>query len=164
MYAAQLTSIFVLEFGIVFHSVFIGLTIAVSGSEFTTLYIVIVFYQTFEGLGLGSRLAAFPWTGSKRLTPYILGLAYGLSIPIAIAIGLAVRRSYPPNGRTTLIVNGVFDSISAGILIYVGLVELLAHEFMFTQSMRKAPVRSVLIAFALLCLGAALMALLGKWA
>ena len=56
-YTAQLTSIFVLEFGIAFHSVFIGLTLAVSGSEFTTLYIVIVFHQTFEGLGLGSRLA-----------------------------------------------------------------------------------------------------------
>jgi zinc transporter 1/2/3 len=38
--------------------------------------------------------------------------------------------------RSTLIVNGVFDSISAGILIYVGLVELMAHEFMFTPSIR----------------------------
>lgn len=163
-YAAQLTSIFVLEFGIVFHSVFIGLTLAVSGSEFTTLYIVIVFHQTFEGLGLGSRLATFPWPRSKKLTPYVLGFAYGVSTPIAIAIGLGVRKTYPPNGRTTLIVNGVFDSISAGILIYVGLVELLAHEFMFTTSMREAPIRIFLIAFTLLCLGAALMALLGKWA
>ncbi|OGE47237.1 hypothetical protein PENARI_c053G00181 [Penicillium arizonense] len=43
VYMAQLTSIFILEFGIVFHSVFIGLTLAVSGEEFTILYIVIVF-------------------------------------------------------------------------------------------------------------------------
>jgi zinc transporter 1/2/3 len=63
-----------------------------------------------------------------------------------------------------LIVNGVFDSISAGILIYTALVELMAHEFMFSNSMRKAPIRDVLLAFILLCLGAALMALLGKWA
>jgi zinc transporter 1/2/3 len=164
MYAAQLTSIFILEFGVVFHSVFIGLTLAVSGSEFTTLYIVIVFHQTFEGLGLGSRLATFPWPPSKQMTPYVLGFAYGLSTPIAIAIGLGVRKSYPPEGRTTLIVNGVFDSISAGILIYVGLVELIAHEFLFTTSMREGPIRKVLVAFLLLCLGAALMALLGKWA
>jgi zinc transporter 1/2/3 len=163
-YAAQLTSIFILEFGIIFHSVFIGLTLAVSGSEFTTLYIVLVFHQTFEGLGLGSRLATLPWPKSKRLTPYWLGLAYGLSTPIAIAIGLGVRKSYPPTGRTTLIVNGVFDSISAGILIYTALVELMAHEFMFSSSMRKAPFRNVLAAFILLCLGAAVMALLGKWA
>jgi zinc transporter 1/2/3 len=163
-YAAQLTSIFILEFGIIFHSVFIGLTLAVSGSEFTTLYIVLVFHQTFEGLGLGSRLALIPWPQSKRLTPYILGGAFGIATPIAIAIGLGVRQSYPPDGRTTLIVNGVFDSISAGILIYTALVELLAHEFMFSHAMRKAPIRDVLFAFILLCLGAALMALLGKWA
>ncbi|OJJ46961.1 hypothetical protein ASPZODRAFT_1863327 [Penicilliopsis zonata CBS 506.65] len=163
-YMAQLTSIFILEFGIIFHSVFIGLTLAVSGSEFTTLYIVLIFHQTFEGLGLGSRLATIPWPHSKRWTPYFLGMAFGVSTPIAIAIGLGVRKTYPPDGRTTLIVNGVFDSISAGILIYTALVELMAHEFMFSTSMRQAPIRTVLGAFFLLCLGAALMALLGKWA
>ncbi|EPS30396.1 Zinc-regulated transporter 1 [Penicillium oxalicum] len=163
-YAAQLTSIFILEFGIIFHSIFIGLTLAVSGEEFTTLYIVLVFHQTFEGLGLGSRLALIPWPKAKRLTPYFLGMAFGISTPIAIAIGLGVRNSYPPTGKTTLIVNGVFDSISAGILIYTALVELMAHEFMFSNAMRKAPIREVLAAFTLLCMGAALMALLGKWA
>ncbi|KAL1999531.1 hypothetical protein VTN02DRAFT_4381 [Thermoascus thermophilus] len=163
-YAAQLTSVFILEFGIVFHSVFIGLTLAVSGEEFKTLYVVLVFHQTFEGLGLGSRLATIPWPESKRWTPYFLGIAYGLSTPIAIAIGLGVRAGYPPEGRTTLIVNGIFDSISAGILIYTALVELMAHEFMFSTSMRKAPIGTVLSAFGLLCLGALLMALLGKWA
>jgi zinc transporter 1/2/3 len=105
-----------------------------------------------------------PWPRSKRHTPYFLGLAFGLSTPIAIAIGLGVRNSYPPEGRTTLIVNGVFDSISAGILIYTALVELMAHEFMFSHSMRQAPIRDVLAAFTLLCMGAALMAVLGKWA
>ncbi|EDP54043.1 hypothetical protein KXX16_007564 [Aspergillus fumigatus] len=163
-YSAQLTSVFILEFGIIFHSIFIGLTLAVSGEEFITLYIVLVFHQTFEGLGLGSRLATIPWPNSKRFTPYLLGIAYGLSTPLAIAIGLGVRNSYPPEGYTTLVVNGVFDSISAGILIYTALVELMAHEFMFSPSMRKAPIRTVLAAFGLLCLGALLMALLGKWA
>ncbi|KAI1930153.1 low-affinity Zn(2+) transporter zrt2 [Ophidiomyces ophidiicola] len=163
-YSAQLTSVFILEFGIIFHSIFIGLTLAVSGEEFRTLYIVLVFHQTFEGLGLGSRLATIPWPQSKRLTPYFLAIAFGLSTPIAIAVGLGIRNSYPPEGRTTLIVNGIFDSISAGILIYTSLVELMAHEFMFSTSMRRAPIRTVLLAFGLLCLGAMLMALLGKWA
>ncbi|OJD28182.1 hypothetical protein ACJ73_00419 [Blastomyces percursus] len=163
-YSAQLTSIFILEFGIIFHSIFIGLTLAVAGEEFITLYVVLVFHQTFEGLGLGSRLATVPWPRSKQITPYMLAIAFGLSTPISIAVGLGVRESYPPEGRTTLIVNGVFDSISAGILIYTALVELMAHEFMFSPSMRRAPIREVLAAFGLLCLGAALMALLGKWA
>lgn len=163
-YAAQMTAIFILEFGIIFHSIFIGLTLAVAGEEFTTLFVVLVFHQTFEGLGLGSRLAVTPWPKRKRWTPYILGLAYGFSTPIAIAVGLGVRKTYPPESATTLIVNGVFDSISAGILIYTGLVELMAHEFMFSNVMRKAQLKVVLGAFGMMCLGAGLMALLGKWA
>lgn len=163
-YKAQMTAIFVLEFGIIFHSVFIGLTLAVAGDEFTTLFIVLIFHQTFEGLGLGSRLAVTPWPKRRGWTPYVLGLAYGLSTPIAIAIGLGVRHTYPPESQTTLIVNGIFDSISAGILIYTGLVELMAHEFMFSRSMQRAHIRTVLFAFLMMCLGAGLMALLGKWA
>jgi len=159
-----MTAIFILEFGIIFHSVFIGLTLAVAGQEFDTLFIVLVFHQTFEGLGLGSRLAVTPWPKKRRWTPYILAVAYGFSTPIAIAVGLGVRKTYPPGSQTTLIVNGVFDSISAGILIYTGLVELMAHEFMFSNAMRKATLKVVLAAFGLMCLGAGLMALLGKWA
>ncbi|KIX00426.1 uncharacterized protein Z518_10565 [Rhinocladiella mackenziei CBS 650.93] len=163
-YKAQMTAIFILEFGIIFHSIFIGLTLAVAGDEFDTLFIVLIFHQTFEGLGLGSRLAVTPWPKDRRWTPYILALAYGLSTPLAIGIGLGVRKSYPPESQTTLIVNGVFDSISAGILIYTGLVELMAHEFMFSNSMRNARIQTILAAFVVMCLGAGLMALLGKWA
>ena len=163
-YKAQMTAIFILEFGIIFHSVFIGLTLAVAGQEFNTLFIVLIFHQTFEGLGLGSRLAVTPWPKRRKWTPYILALAFGFSTPIATAVGLGVRKTYPPGSQTTLIVNGVFDSISAGILIYTGLVELMAHEFMFSNSMRKAKLKVVLAAFGLMCLGAGLMALLGKWA
>lgn len=72
-YRTQLTSIFVLEFGVVFHSIFIGLTLAVSGSEFITLFIVVVFHQTFEGIGLGARLAVAPWPRDTKWTPYIPG-------------------------------------------------------------------------------------------
>lgn len=124
-YAAQLTGIFILEFGVIFHSIFIGLTLAVSGDEFIVLYIVLVFHQSFEGLALGSRLASIAWPPTKRWTPYLLGAGYALSTPIAIAIGLGVRETFAPGSRNFLVVNGVFDSLSAGILIYTGLVELM---------------------------------------
>lgn len=102
-YAAKLTAIFILEFGVIFHSIFIGLTLAVAGAEFITLYIVLTFHQTFEGLALGSRLGSFEWPASKHYVPYVLALAYGLSTPIAIAVGLGVRTSFAPNSQTTLI-------------------------------------------------------------
>ncbi|KAK8076653.1 hypothetical protein PG994_003925 [Apiospora phragmitis] len=134
-FAAQMTAIFILEFGVIFHSIFIGLTLAVAGDEFDILYIVLVFHQTFEGLGLGARLATASWP-----------------------------KTLSPSSPTTLIVNGVFDSISAGILLYTGLVELLAHEFMFNPDMQKAGLRIKLLALGCIALGAGLMALLGKWA
>ena len=153
-YSAQITAILILEFGVIFHSVFVGLTLAVAGDEFDTLYVVLVFHQMFEGLGLGSRLAATPWPKSKRSTPYYLAMLYGLTTPISIAVGLGVRQSYAPGSQTALIVNGVFDSLSAGILIYTGLVELMAHEFMFSATMRRAPMKVVLTAVFVMALGA----------
>ncbi len=153
-YAAQMTAICILEFGIIFHSIFVGLTLAVAGSEFNTLYVVLVFHQTFEGLGLGSRLAATPWPKTHVLTPYLFAIGYSLSTPIAMAVGLGVRVTYSPGSQTGLVVNGVFDSVSAGILIYTGLVELMAHEFMFSNVMRRARLRVVMSAFGMMCLGA----------
>jgi zinc transporter 1/2/3 len=163
-FAVQMTALFILEFGVIFHSIFIGLTLAVAGHEFNILYIVLVFHQTFEGLGLGSRLATAEWPKKKAWMPWVLGAAYGISTPIAIAIGLGVRTTFTPGSQRTLIVNGVFDSISAGILIYTGLVELMAHEFMFNPEMRKSSIKMMLFAYLCMCLGAGLMALLGKWA
>jgi zinc transporter 1/2/3 len=159
-----MTALFILEFGVIFHSIFIGLTLSVAGDEFNILYIVLVFHQTFEGLGLGSRLATAQWPKAKWWMPWVLGMAYGLTTPIAIAAGLGVRESYAPGSNRTLIVNGIFDSISAGILLYTGLVELMAHEFMFNQQMRRSSMAMLLAAFGCMCLGAGLMALLGKWA
>jgi solute carrier family 39 (zinc transporter), member 1/2/3 len=153
-YAAQTLAFYVLEGGVIFHSIFIGLTLAVSGDEFRTLYVVLVFHQTFEGLALGSRLSAIPWPKPKRWMPYLLGLGYGLSTPLAIAIGLGVRGSYAPGSQTALVTNGVFDSISAGILIYTALVELMAHEFMFSTEMMKADWKTCGLAIGYIGLGA----------
>ena len=158
-YAAQMTSIFILEFGVVFHSIFIGLTLAVSGSEFTTLYVVLVFHQTFEGLGLGARLAVVPFPKARWWTPYLMAMGYGIATPLAIAIGLGVRKTYPPGGRTTLIVNGIFDAISAGILLYTGLVELMAHEFLFSHTLRRGKRSKMFLAFGWMILGGWLVTL-----
>ena len=157
-------ALFILEFGIIFHSIFIGLTLAVSGEEFVILYIVLTFHQTFEGIGLGSRFAIATWPPGKAWLPYVLSFAYSLSTPIAIAAGLGVRETLEPGSQTTLVVSGVFDAVSAGILLYTGLVELMAHEFIFNSEMRQGGAGMTLGAFGCMCLGAGLMALLGKWA
>ncbi|KAL1984847.1 hypothetical protein VTN96DRAFT_8602 [Rasamsonia emersonii] len=158
----QIAAFLILEFGVMFHSVIIGLNLGVVGDEFATLYPVLVFHQSFEGLGVGARMSTIPFRRNSWL-PWLLCLAYGLTTPIAIAIGLGVRNTYNPNSNTANIVSGVLDSISAGILIYTGLVELLARDFLFDADRTKDRRR---LAFMIGCvlLGAGLMALLGKWA
>ncbi|KAL0931300.1 ZIP zinc/iron transporter [Colletotrichum truncatum] len=158
--SGQLTAIFILEFGVVFHSIFIGLVLATS-DELVVLLIVLTFHQFFEGLGLGSRLAVAHWPSHGRWWPHILAGLYGLSTPVAIAVGIAAK---PSSAQTQTLVNGIFDSISAGILMYTGLVELLAHEFMFNPQMRNSPLKIQLFAFGCVALGAGVMAVLANWA
>ncbi|KND89054.1 Zinc-regulated transporter 2 [Tolypocladium ophioglossoides CBS 100239] len=158
----QMTAIFILEFGVVFHSVFIGLTLGTTGlDELVILLVVLVFHQMFEGLGLGSRLAVAPWPKDKEWLPFALAFGFALSTPIGIAAGIGTK---PTNAATQKLVNGIFDSISAGILMYTGLVELLAHEFMFNPHMRRAPLKIQLFAFGCVAIGVTVMALLAKWA
>lgn len=161
--AMQLGSIFLLEFGVIFHSVFVGLALAVS-EDVKTLYIVLVFHQMFEGFGLGTRIAAAPWPSHKRWVPWALGIAFGITTPIAIAIGLGVRETYPPGSARAIITNGVFDAISAGILLYAGLVELMGNEFLHSDEFREASTGRIIAAYIIMCCGAGFMALLGRWA
>ncbi|KAH7308129.1 putative Fe2+/Zn2+ regulated transporter protein [Stachybotrys elegans] len=159
-FAGQLLSVFILEFGVIFHSVFIGLTLGTT-DELEILLIVLTFHQMLEGLGLGSRLADAPWPRNRTWVAYIFALGFALSTPIGIAAGIGAQ---PNNANTQKLLNGIFDSISAGILMYTGLVELLAHEFMFNEHMRKASFSMQLVAFGCVAFGAGIMALLAKWA
>ena len=172
--ATQKLGVLVLEAGIIFHSVFIGLTLAIStGSDFVSLFITIIFHRNssmllyltvemFEGLGLGSRIATLPFR-RRDWRPWVMSLAYATTTPIGIAIGLGVRTSYDPNSQRALISAGVFDAVSAGLLIYTSMVELLAHDFIHGE-MRTAPLKMVFIALTSLIIGCALMSLLGRWA
>ena len=89
---------------------------------------------------------------------------YGITTPLGIAVGLGVRTTYNPGSTRATAVSGILDAISAGILIYTGFVELLAHEFLFSREMREASNGKLLYAVSCMLFGCGLMALLGKWA
>ncbi|KAJ6480886.1 ZIP-like iron-zinc transporter [Mycena sanguinolenta] len=161
--AAQIVGIAILEFGVLLHSVLIGLTLAVD-EGFKILFIVIIFHQTFEGLGLGSRLAFIQLPPRYNYVPVLAAIIFGLSTPVGIAVGLGLRSTYNPGSATASIVSGVLDSLSAGILIYTGLVELLAHEFLFNKEMMNSSNGKLAYAIGTMLLGCGVMALLGKWA
>ena len=103
-------NITLLEGGILFHSVFVGMTISITIDGFIILLVAILFHQMFEGLGLGSRIAAVPYPkGSIR--PWLLVVAFGTTAPIGQAIGLVARNTYDPNSAFGLIIVGIFNAM-----------------------------------------------------
>ncbi|KAK2009764.1 ZIP zinc transporter [Colletotrichum eremochloae] len=158
-----------LEVGILFHSVFIGMTLSVSvGHEFVVLLIAIAFHQTFEGLALGSRIAAIDWPkggdGRRSLQPWAMALAYGCTTPIGQAIGLATHRLYSPDSEFGLILVGTMNALSSGLLVFAALIELLAEDFLSDESWRVLRGSRRVCACLLVFFGAFGMSLVGAWA
>ena len=153
-----------LEAGILFHSIFIGMALSVTtGPPFAVLLLAISFHQTFEGLALGSRIAALAFP-AKSLKPWLMALAYGTTTPIGQAIGLAIHRLYDPASETGLLTVGVMNAVSSGLLLFAGLVELLAEDFLSEESYRVLRGKRRLQACGSVVGGATLMALVGAWA
>ncbi|KAI1380177.1 Zinc/iron permease [Hypoxylon crocopeplum] len=163
VYKKMSMNITLLEGGILFHSVFVGMTVSITIQGFVILLVAILFHQMFEGLGLGSRIAAVPYPkGSMR--PWLLVFAFGTTAPIGQAIGLIARNSYDPNSAFGLIIVGIFNSISSGLLIYAALVDLLAEDFLSEESGRTLTIKDKKIAFLYVLLGATGMSIVGAFA
>jgi len=155
------TKVMIMECGIIFHSLLIGLTLVVAGdSSFKVLFVVILFHQMFEGLALGSRIADLRTHMTSKL---LMATAFALVTPIGMAIGIGVLNQFNGNDKATIVAIGTLDALSSGILLWVGLVELLAHDWIHGE-LRDAPLRLVVPAAVSLVAGIVLMSFLGKWA
>lgn len=160
----RIPAFIILELGVIVHSIFIGLDLGVlAGNKFNILLAVMVVHETFEGLGLGARLSDIPFPRRWRWLPWMLCFAYGLTMPIAIAVGLVFRRTYDRESDKAHIVSGVFNSISAGILLYSGLVEMLARDFIFDHD-KTQDTKRITFSLVSLFLGVMVMSILAYWA
>lgn len=155
---------FLLEMGILFHSVFIGMSLAVAvGNDFVVLLIAIIFHQTFEGLALGVRIADIQWR-KGALQPWLMAVAYGCTTPLGQAIGIATHTLYSPNSEVGLLVVGIMNAVSAGFLVFASLVELLSEDFLSDESWQVLRGKRRVFASLLVFFGAFLMSLVGAWA
>lgn len=151
----------VFEFGIVAHSVIIGITVGVSNSPcvIKPLFAALTFHQFFEGFALGGCVAQ---AGFRNVAALAMGFFFAITTPLGIGIGMGIATTYNENSPKALIVQGVFDSISGGILVYMALVDLIAADFL-SKRMRSSRQLQV-AAFIALFLGAGCMSVLGVWA
>lgn len=169
------------------------MTLVVAGdSYFVTLAIVIIFHQMFEGIALGTRIAAVGYgtstaalsmhshmhshgdmmppvdkTGPSTVPLYkklLLATGFTLVTPIGMAIGIGVLDVFNGNDPSTIVAIGTLDALSAGILVWVGVVEMWAQDWLLGGELADANLLTTCLSLFGLIAGMVLMSFLGKWA
>ncbi|XP_022952941.1 zinc transporter 1-like isoform X2 [Cucurbita moschata] len=133
--------------------------ISQSPATIKPLLVALSFHQFFEGMGLGGCIsqAQFRWRSAAAMATF-----FSVTAPVGIAVGIGITGVYRDDSRRGLIVEGSMNSASAGILIYMALVDLLAADFMNPRLQNNLGLQ--LGANISLLLGAACMSVLAKWA
>ncbi|XP_059278044.1 fe(2+) transport protein 1-like [Lycium ferocissimum] len=151
----------VLELGIIVHSVVIGLSMGASDNPCTIrpLVAAICFHQLFEGMGLGGCILQAEY-GMKMKA--ILVFFFSLTTPFGIALGIGLSNVYSENSPTALIVVGLLNACSGGLLNYMALVDLLAADFMGTKLQNNMKLQSW--AYLAVLLRAGGMSVMAIWA
>ncbi|XP_066393668.1 zinc transporter 8-like [Miscanthus floridulus] len=151
----------VLELGIVVHSVIIGISLGASEDPSTIkpLVVALSFHQMFEGMGLGGCIVQAKFKLRSIVT---MVLFFCLTTPVGILVGIGISSVYNEDSPKALIVEGILNSVAAGILIYMALVDLLAEDFMNPKVQSRGKLQLGINVSMLV--GAGLMSMLAKWA
>lgn len=141
----------VLLFGLTFHSFFVGVNQGLHGDD-VAFFIAVVAHQFFEGLALGVKncMVKFPFS-----LPVIIffDLIFAISTPVGIGVGLGIKASVG-HSSTYEIISGVSNSLSAGILVWVGSIHLIHEEL----GKSEGSLRALVAVYLGVLLGAAIMA------
>lgn len=151
----------VLEVGIVVHSIVIGLSLGASNNTCTIkgLVAALCFHQMFEGMGLGGCILQAEYKLFKKA---IMVFFFSVTTPFGIALGIALSKTYKENSPSALITVGLLNASSAGLLIYMALVDLLSADFMGPKL--QASIKLQIKCYIAVLLGAGGMSLMAKWA
>ena len=87
---------------------------------------------------------------------------FSVTTPFGIALGIALSNTYQENSPRALITVGLLNASSAGLLIYMALVDLLAADFMGDKL--QGSVKLQIKSYMAVLLGAGGMSLMAKWA
>ncbi|KAL4362093.1 hypothetical protein GQ457_04G010570 [Hibiscus cannabinus] len=179
----------VLELGIVVHSVVIGLAMGASDNQCTirSLIAALCFHQMFEGMGLGGCILQV-----IQLTPFhfptptfikhvllmnimfdlqanykfrmkaIMVFLFSVTTPLGIILGVGLTKVYSETSPTALIVVGLLNASSAGLLNYMALVDLLAADFLGPKLQKNMMLQAW--SYVAVLLGSGFMSLMAKWA
>ncbi|KAL6780910.1 ZRT1 [Auxenochlorella protothecoides x Auxenochlorella symbiontica] len=160
--AGDLVGLVLLELGVSVHSTLVGVGLGVArAAAFHTLLAALCVHQFFEGIALGGATAD---VDTGYWLAVALGGVFSLSTPLGVLLGVGLREAAASGGRrgaSTL--EGSLEALATGILLYVGLVQLLTPHMTRTRWMARAGPATQAGAFLSLWAGAAAMAFLGAW-
>ena len=112
------------EISVLTHSIPVGLALGLQrGSAFTGLFIAVIFHQLIEGFGVGAATIEAQY---DRLTETMLALAFALTTPIGISIGIILQMTLNTASQGYIITVGTCETVGAGLLLYVGIEHLNA--------------------------------------
>ena len=83
---------------------------------------------------------------------------------LGVAIGIAISNTFNPESITANAVQGVFDCVAGGMLLYISLVQLIAEDFTRIDADQPKSLLFRLATYGALALGAGCMAMLAIWA
>lgn len=87
---------------------------------------------------------------------------FSVTTPFGIVLGMLLETVYSPSSPTALIVVGVLNACSAGLLNYMALVDLLGADFLGPKLQGNMKLQT--IAYVAVFLGAGGMSVMAKWA
>lgn len=152
---------YLLEIGISFHSVLIGVAFGLESHGLIVLMIALMFHQFFEGVSLSS---VFIEAHFKHISAIIfMILLYSCTMPFGGVIGLILRSSLEPSSKVYVTLQGIIDSMAAGILIYDILVNILARHCTSCNWKNKSLIGKNIQLFSFY-MGLFIIALIGIWA
>jgi zinc transporter 1/2/3 len=150
------------EFSIGLHSVLVGIALGVADAdEYVPLWVALVFHQGLEGIALGSLAQA---AGLRARSVAALALAYALTTPAGMAIGLGARASLDPDAQATLLAFGTLDAVAAGLLIHLALGDHLCAVKSGAAWLRARGPGLVATCICAFLAGVGVMAYIGVWA
>jgi zinc transporter 1/2/3 len=152
-----------LEVGCVLHSFLIGLAVGVSAaagrSTVAALTTAVALHQAIEGLALGCALGRAPFS---KLHAVMMSLVYSLTTPTGVAIGIGVAGTFDPESVAAAAATGVASGLSAGLLLYLGLCQLMMEELSKEDLIVRRGLRWAV--HGAVMLGGGLMCVLALWA
>nr|CCC53466.1 putative cation transporter [Trypanosoma vivax Y486] len=164
--ARRVMAVLLMQFGLVLHSIFLGLSVGIANdSDAAKMITALSFHQFFEGLALGSRLADASMRTALELSMVML---FSASTPFGVVIGLLTMTVGKSSltGAIFVTLQAVTNSVGGGILLYIGFTLLLSD---FPADLRKFAgfqvphrTRKQVAMFLSLWVGAAVMAVLSN--